>query len=122
MTIKPSQRIRKVWLPSEMKAAMQEYCWKHRTKPSPFIAGIIQEIVDHPERYTGVLVPPAGLDYSSVYIDEETWQKGIDTATTHGTRLSAMVRVGIARELETEGIPYHVSTARPRNEYIPDQE
>jgi hypothetical protein len=105
-----------------MKTAMQELCWRRRTKPSPFITSIVQELIDTPEHFEDVDVPPAGLDYSSVYIDDATWQKGIEVAATLKTRVSAVVRVGIARELEEEGIPWDVSTIRPRKEHIPARE
>jgi hypothetical protein len=120
--IKPSQRIRKVWLPTEMKTAMQEYCWRHRTKPSPFISEIIREIIADPNIYAGLAVPPAGLDYSSVYVDDETWEKGSYVAEAQSIRLGAMVRVGIAKKLEEESIPWSVTTPRPQNRFIPAEE
>ena len=105
-----------------MKSAMQELCWRRRIKPSPFIAGLIQEITESPERYEGAAVPPAGLDYASVYVNDETWAQGMAVAETYDVKLSAMVRVGIARELAAEGIPWDVTTARPRNDHIPTRE
>lgn len=120
--IKPSQKIRKVWLPNEMKTAMQELCWQNRTKPSPYIAGLIQSIVDEPSVCEGMAVPPAGLDYASVYVTDEVWYQGVEVATAYGTKLSAMVRALIARDLAEEGIPWDVTTARPRNEHIPKME
>lgn len=105
-----------------MKSALQEYAWRNRSKPSVVIVGLIQEIVDHPERFEGAAVPPAGLDYASVYISEELWGQGVAVAETYDVKLSAMVRVGIARELAAEGIPWDVTTARPRNDHIPTRE
>ena len=114
--------VRKVWLPTAMKDAVREYCWRHRTKPSPFIATLIQEVIDFPEHFEDTDVPAAGLDNISVWIDSATWQKAVGVAKAYNTQLSAMIRVAVARELEAEGIPWDTSTPRPRNERIPAKE
>jgi hypothetical protein len=105
-----------------MKTAVKEYCWRQRTKPSPYIYGIIQEVIDFPEHFEGVAIPPAGGDNFSVWTDMDTWNRAIAVSVELNTRLSAMVRVAMARDLEEEGIPYHVSTVNPRNDYIPIRE
>jgi hypothetical protein len=105
-----------------MKTAVRELCWRRRTKPSPFIAEIIEQAIDFPERFEDVDVPAAGLDNISVWISTERWAKGVETATALGTTLSAIVRVAVARELEEEGIQWDASTPRPRNVRIPSRE
>lgn len=105
-----------------MKAAMQEYCWRKRIKPSPYLAGLIREIIESPEKFEGASIPPAGLDYASVYVNDETWTQGMEVAEVYDVKLSAMVRVGIARDLTAEDIPWSVTTARPRNDSIPIRE
>jgi hypothetical protein len=114
--------VRKVWLPTPMKEAVREYCWRHRTKPSPYLAAIIQEVIDFPERFEDVGVPPAGLDNVSVWINTQTWNKAVKVAASYGVKLSAMVRVAIARDLEEASIPWDTSTLRPRNNHIPARE
>lgn len=122
MTTDEKPQIRKVWLPTEMKEALAELCWKRRSKPSPYIVGIIQGFLDDPNRYAGAEIPPAGKDYSSVYIRDSVWFAAIKEAEDRGVRLSAVVRVAIAADLAEEGIPWDVSTARPQNKRIPDRE
>jgi hypothetical protein len=119
---KPKPGIRKVWLPAEMKVAIREYCWRMRTKPSPFMVGIIQEVIDFPENFEGADIPPAGTDHQSVYIDPAVWEKGTEVAARYRVSLAGMIRVGVARELAAEGILWDVSTVRPRNDRIPDRE
>jgi hypothetical protein len=115
-------RIRKVWLPGEMKEALREFCWRHRTKPSPFIVSIIEEVIESPHHFEDSDVPPAGQEHISVYVQDEVWFAGIEAAEPYGFPLSALIRVGIARELATEGIPWTTSTPRPRNDHIPIRE
>jgi len=118
----PKPRIRKVWLPAEMKVALREYCWRHRTKPSPFVVGIIQEVIESPHHFEDFEIPPAGQDHMSLYVYDEVWEAGLKAAEVYGVHLSAIIRAGIARELATEGIPWAVSTVRPRTDRIPIQE
>lgn len=113
---------RKVWMLSTMKEAIQERCWDKRVKASPWLATLIQQIIENPEQYEGATVPPAGPDYLSIYIADEKWLEGVEVAAMMHTRLGAMIRVAVARILEEEGIPWDVSTARPRNESIPIRE
>lgn len=117
-----NQPIRKVWVPREMKVAVRELCWQNRTKPSPYIAGIIHEIIEHPQGFEDAAVPPAGLDYLSVYISDDEWNKGLAVAEQYRVRLSALVRVAIARDLTKANIPWDVTTTRPRNDHIPTRE
>jgi len=105
-----------------MKTAVRELCWRNRTKPSPYLVGIIREITEHPERFEGEEIPPAGRDYLSLYIEDEAWERGLATAAEYNTRLSAMVRVAIARDLTKENIPWDVTMTRPRHDYIPMRE
>lgn len=119
---KPNPGIRKVWVPKEMKEALNEYCWRNRTKPSPFVVGLVREIVAFPERYEETEVPPAGQSHLSVYIEDSLWEEGLATAKSYKVHLSAMIRVGIARELESERIPWDTSTIRPKNTHIPMKE
>jgi len=111
--------IRKVWVPTEMKTAIETLCWQKRTRPSPFIVSIIEGFLADPDAYRGAEIPPAGRDYVSLYIDDSVWREATDTADSMGTRLSAVVRVGVARVLAEEGIPLEVHAARPRHERIP---
>jgi hypothetical protein len=122
MTTDEKPQIRKVWLPTEMKEAVAEFCWKNRTKPSPFIVELIQGYLDDPAKYAGQPIPPAGKDYSSVYIRDSIWSAAVEQAAQSGVRLSAVVRVAIAARLAEEGIPWDVTTARPKNEHIPIRE
>lgn len=122
MTSDEKPKIRKVWLPTEMKEAVAELCWKRRTKPSPYIAGLIQGFLNAPNQYGGRAIPPAGKDYASVYIHDSLWTAGAERAEQIGVTLSAVVRVAIAVDLEAEGIPWDVTTARPKNEHIPMRE
>ena len=122
MTIEEKPQIRKVWLPTEMKEALSELCWMQKTKPSPYIVGIIQGFLDDSDRYAGAEIPPAGKDYASVYIRDSVWFAAIKEAEDRGVRLSAVVRVGIAAGLAEAGIPWDVSTARPQNKRIPIRE
>lgn len=122
MAIKPSQRIRKVWLPTELKTALYEWALNNRTKPSPVAVSIIERVINSPETFEGKQVPPAGKDYLSVYVSEEVWSKGLESAAELGTTLSGMVRVGIADILAEHDIPWDASTPRPRNAVIPIRE
>lgn len=122
MTNEEKPQIRKVWLPTEMKQAVAEYCWAERTKPSPFIAELIQGYLDNPNQYAGEPIPPAGKDYASVYIRDSVWIAATEQAAQSGVRLSAVVRVAIAKRLAEKGIPWDVTTARPKNEHIPVRE
>lgn len=117
-----NRRVRKVWLPTELKEAVKELCWRNRTKPSPYLLTLINEVIDFPEHFEDVDVPPAGLDNISVWVDSETWLKGVGTAAKAGASLSAMVRVAVIRDLDEAGIPWDVSTPRPRNAHIPARE
>jgi hypothetical protein len=112
-------RIRKVWLPTEMKVAIEEYCWQNRTKVSPFIVGIIGEFMDDPASLAGVSVPPAGKDYASVYVSDDIWLRAMEQAEKMGTRLSAVVRARANQVLAEAGITWSTETARPKNETIP---
>jgi post-segregation antitoxin (ccd killing protein) len=116
------QPIRKVWLPATMKQAVNELCWRNRTKPSPYLLDIIQEVAEHSERFEGAHIPPAGNSYISVYIDDESWERGLAAAADLGVRLSALVRVAIARDLTEAHIPWDATTTRPRNDHIPIRE
>ena len=117
-----NQPIRKVWVPREMKVAVRELCWQNRTKPSPYIAGLIRDIIASPDGFESAPVPPAGLDYLSVYISDDEWNKGLAVAERYRVRLSALVRVAIARDLTKANIPWDVTTIRPRDDYIPKRE
>lgn len=119
---KPKPGIRKVWVSVEMKEALREYCWRRRTKTSPFVVGLIKEVIEFPEHFEGTAVPPAGSDHLSIYVDPAVWEEGSKTAKKFNVALAALLRVGIARELEEEGIPWDVSTPRPRNDHIPNLE
>ena len=116
------QPVRKVWVPATMKTAVIELCWRNRTKPSPYLLELIHEISEHPERFEGEHIPPAGNSYISVYIDDESWERGLAVAAEWNTRLSAVVRVAIARDLTEANIPWDATTARPRNDHIPIRE
>lgn len=118
----PERKVRKVWLPTEMKTAVRELCWRRRTKPSPYIAEVIDNAINFPEQYEDVDVPAAGLDNISVWITSERWADGVRVAEGLGTTLSAIVRVAVARDLEAEGIQWDASTPRPRNVRIPARE
>lgn len=122
MTAVKKPRIRKVWLPTEMKTALDEMLWKYRDKPSPHIASIVREFVQDPDKYRGLSIPPAGKDYASVYISDDDWLPAVEQANAMGVQLSAVVRARIAQELEAEGITWTVSTARPKNARIPIRE
>lgn len=122
MAIKPSQRIRKVWLPTELKTAVYDWAWANQTKPSPVAAKIIAHIIEDPESYVGKAIPPAGKDYLSVYIPEEVWAEGTEVAAKYRTTLSGMVRVGLNDLLDTNNITWDASTPRPRNAVIPSRE
>ncbi len=122
MTSDSKPRIRKVWLPTELKGALEELCWEKRTKPSPFIVKIITNFLADPKQYGGLPVPPAGKDYASVYISDDVWIPAVDLADSMGTRLSAVVRAAIADSLNKNGIPWDVTTPRPKNEHIPIRE
>lgn len=122
MAIKPNQRIRKVWLPTEMKEAIYDWAWRNQTKPSPVAASIIDKVIAEPESFAGKPVPPAGKDYLSVYVNEERWAEGLTVASSMRTTLSGMVRVGIADILADANIPWDAQTARPRNAVIPARE
>lgn len=111
-----------MWLPTEMKTAVRELCWRRRTKPSPYIAEVIDNAINFPEQYEDVDVPAAGLDNISVWITSERWADGVRVAEGLGTTLSAIVRVAVARDLEAEGIQWDASTPRPRNVRIPARE
>ena len=112
-----NQPIRKVWLPLDMKTAVKELCWQNRTKPSPYLVGLVREVSAHPEQFAGA-PPPAGGGYISLYIDDESWKEGVAVATAHHTTLSAMVRVAIVRDLTKASIPWPVTTA----EHMPARE
>lgn len=116
-----NQPIRKVWLPIEMKSAVKEMCWENRTKPSPYIAGLVREVSRHPEQFAGA-PPPAGGGYISLYIDDETWANGVALAKAHGTTLSAMVRVAIVRDLTMADIPWSATTPDTRKSDMPKLE
>lgn len=112
----------KVWLASEMKEAVLVYCERENIKPSPLIGRVVQEVVDEPELFAGEAIPPAGPNYVSVYMADDTWDSGAEVAASFGVPLGAMIRVGLARLLALEGIPWDVTTARPRNRHIPKME
>lgn len=114
---RPNQPIRKVWLPTDMKTAVRELCWQNRTKPSPYLAGLVREVIEHPEEFSGA-PPPAGGGYISLYIDDETWAEGVASAAAYHATLSAMVRVAIVRDLTKASIPWPVTTV----EHIPARE
>lgn len=116
-----NQPIRKVWLPVDMKVAVREMCWRNRTKPSPYIAGLVREVSENPEQFAGA-PPPAGGGYISLYIDDETWTNGVALATSQGTTLSAMVRVAIVRDLTLAGIPWPATTPDMRKSDMPKKE
>jgi hypothetical protein len=100
-----------------MKTAVKELCWQNRTKPSPYLAGLVREVSEHPDQFSGA-APPAGGGYISLYIDNETWTEGVAQATAHGSTLSAMVRVAIVRDLTMASIPWPVTTV----EHMPARE
>jgi len=114
---RPNQPIRKVWLPLDMKSAVKELCWQDRTKPSPYLVGLIHEVTENPDDFIDD-PPPAGGGYISVYIDDLSWEKGIEVGHTNGTTLSAMVRKAIVRDLTKASIPWPVITA----EHMPARE
>lgn len=114
--------IRKVWVPTAMKEALAEYCWRHRTKPSPLIVAIIDEYVADPGKFSGMPIPPAGTNNVSVYLALDYWDAAVEVATKHGTRLSAVIRAELGRRIADEGIPWDATSPRPRNERIPELE
>lgn len=122
MTASEKPNVRKVWLPSEMKAAVEHYCWTKRTKPSPYIVSLIERIIANPTEFAGASIPPAGTAYASIYVHDDVWLEGGAVAKRLGTRLSALVRVAIAADLAAEGIPWDATTKRPLNEHIPVSE
>jgi len=105
-----------------MKDALREYCWRKRTKPSTYVREVVQQIIEFPEMFEDVDVPPAGRNDLSVWVEPDDWNKAVAVADTLGTRVSAMIRVAIDRDLQEEGIPYHVSTISPKHEHIPRKE
>jgi hypothetical protein len=104
-----------------MKSAVKELCWRNRTKPSPYLAGLVREVTENPREFL-VGTPPAGGGYISLYIDDETWKSGVATATQYQTTLSAMVRTAILRDLTAAGIPWPVTIAVEEPEDIPARE
>ena len=119
MTSESKPKIRKVWLPTEMKTAREPLFWKYRDKPSPHIADIVRNFLADPSQFKGLSIPPAGKDYASVYISDDHWLPAVEQATAMGVTLSAVVRARIAEELTREDIPWDVTTPRPKNEHIP---
>lgn len=111
--------IKKVWLPTEMKVAVKELCWRRHTQPSPFLLSVIENLIEDPTPTEGEEVPPAGGDYLSVYLPKEVWEAGVALASTYGVRLSALVRVRLAQILMDEDIPWAVSPPRPQKKLIP---
>lgn len=120
-TTRVNQPIRKVWLPTDMKTAVRELCWRNRTKPSPYLTALVREVTENPRQFL-VGTPPAGGGYISLYIDDETWKRGVATATEYHTTLSAMVRTAILRDLTEAGIPWPVTNAVEEPEDIPARE
>lgn len=119
---KSAQVYRKVWLSTEMKEAVLKLCALREVKPSPLIVSMVDQIVEDPRQFEGSAVPPAGPNYISIYTDEEKWSRGDDEGVEYGVSLGALIRVALAKELALEGIPWHVTTARPRNIRIPIRE
>jgi hypothetical protein len=113
---------RKVWLPTEIREAVSRFCETNGLQASPLVGSLIEEIVEDPTGYEDSAVPPAGPNYISVYVSAELWNQGIEVAHSYGVSLGAMLRVGLARRLAEQGIPWDVTTVRPRNSRIPIRE
>ena len=113
---------RKVWLPTEIREAINRYCEINGLQPSPLAGLVIEEIVADPTAFEDSAVPPAGPNYISVYVGTELWSEGVKVAHSYGVSLGAMIRVGLARRLAEQGIPWDVTTVRPRNSRIPIRE
>lgn len=118
----PTMVYRKVWLPTEIRESIGRYCEANALQPSPLVASVIEEIVEDHRTYEDSAVPPAGPNYISVYVSAELWSEGVKTAHTYGVSLGAMIRVGLARRLAAQDIPWDVTTTRPRNSRIPVRE
>ena len=113
---------RKVWLPTEIREAISGYSGTLGVAPSPLVGQVIEDIIGDPRSFEDSAVPPAGPNYISVYVNAELWNQGVEVAHSYGVSLGAMIRVGLARRLAAEGIPWDVTTVRPRNSRIPIRE
>lgn len=113
---------RKVWLPTEIREAINGYGSMLSIASSPLVGQVIEDIISDPRSFEGSAVPPAGPNYISVYVSTELWNEGVQVARSYGVSLGAMIRVGLARRLAEQGIPWDVTTVRPRNSRIPFRE
>jgi antitoxin component of RelBE/YafQ-DinJ toxin-antitoxin module len=116
---KPISPYRKVWVPTEIRDALIVYGEAHDIQLSPLVTQVIEEIVDDPKRVEDRPIPPAGPNYISLYVSPELWAQGVAVASEYGVTLGAMIRVGLALRLAEDGIPWDVTTPRPRRGHIP---
>ena len=113
---------RKVGMSPLMLDVVKEMCWRWKTRPSPYIVGIIERIVEEPKGPGGLPVPPAGDTGASIHIDPDLWDTAKKVAAARGTTMHAMIWAAVQLDLTLENIPWDASTKRPQNAHIPIQE
>lgn len=97
--------IRSIWIDEEMREAMTEYAWLHRTTKAAVVRAAVENVRDHPADES-VLSEDDALSRvnMNVKIQDDLWLAAKDAAHSVGKSVNSLIRRRIRKLLKDEGL------------------
>ncbi len=90
--------VHKLWLSTDLHAAVQELAWRERKRVSPLVIECLREFVADPEAIIDDPNLPSTTLAISIYVRSSEWNAAAEVAESVGIRIGdALRRVLVAR-------------------------